>query len=65
MSNETRLSIRISKEELQALKTYAESNGKTFSDWVRETLLDTATGRADKIEQLEKRLAAIETKFKD
>lgn len=65
MSNETRLSIRISKEELQALKTYAESSGKTFSDWVRETLVDTATGRTDKIEQLEKRLAAIEAKFTD
>jgi uncharacterized protein (DUF1778 family) len=61
--SETRLSIRIDEKELKALKAYAERENKTFSDWVRETLLTNAGLSSDKYSELEKRIVRLERKF--
>lgn len=50
------------QEELDKLKQYAESNNKTFADWVRETLLVAAEIQEDKILEIEKRLSKLEEK---
>ncbi|MEC4811898.1 MAG: DUF6290 family protein [Scytonema sp. PMC 1069.18] len=60
MATETRLSIRMSSDELETLKTYAASKNKTLADWVRETLLIAAEQQEDKIGNLQARLEALE-----
>ncbi|MHC5855248.1 DUF6290 family protein [Nostoc sp.] len=40
--SETRLSIRMDSEEIEALKVYATQQNMTLSDWVRKTLLTQA-----------------------
>jgi uncharacterized protein (DUF1778 family) len=65
MTTETRLSIRVDKEELENLKNFAHMQNKTFSDWVRETLLASAGLSEDKYIFLEKRLERLEKKFLD
>ena len=60
MSTETRLSIRIDKKELESLKKYAESQHKTFSDWVRETLLRESGAIENPDSDLRERLEALE-----
>lgn len=60
MSNETRLSIRMDKTELEMLKKYAESKHLTFSDWVRETLLKESGSVDDPVKELRVRLEAVE-----
>jgi predicted DNA-binding protein len=65
MSVESRLSIRVDTEELENLKNFAHKQNKTFSDWVRETLLTSAGMSSDKYVDLEKRLERLEQKFLD
>lgn len=60
---ESRLSIRMSDTELEQLKDYATKNNRTLADWVRETLLTSAGIQTDKIQELEKRLALLESKI--
>jgi len=60
---ETRLSIRMSQEELESLKVFAASKNATLADWVRETLLFQVGVRDDRIAELERRLASLETRM--
>lgn len=60
MATETRLSVRIDKEELEQLKAYATSKNQTFADWVREQLLIAAEIQEDRIGELEKRISLLE-----
>ena len=60
---ETRLSIRMSPVEIEQLKAFAASKNATLADWVRETLLFQAGARDDRMAELERRLAALESRF--
>jgi|GEM_PF-2115765 len=65
MTNEpdSRLSIRISPEELKKLKNFAATKNETFADWVRKTLLFQAGIQDDRIAELERRIAALESRL--
>jgi uncharacterized protein (DUF1778 family) len=60
---ETRLSVRMSPEELEILKDFAASKGENLSDWVKRILLSEAGLKRDRISELEQRLTALESKI--
>lgn len=60
-TNTARLSVRLSQDELDKLKEYADLQNKTFADWVRETLLVAAEIQEDKFLEIEKRLSKLES----
>ena len=63
IDKETRLSIRMTPEELEHLKAFASSKNATLADWVRETLLFQAGMRDDRLAELERRLAVLESRM--
>jgi len=59
---ESRLSIRIPPDELKKLKEFAATKNESFADWVRKTLLFQAGVQDDRIAELERRVAALESR---
>jgi predicted HicB family RNase H-like nuclease len=40
---DAKLPVRFSPGEVDAMRAHAERDGKSFSEWVRERLIDVAT----------------------